>query len=198
MTVAFLIHGSKKEHVHSKFFDFVSSIFPKINKKSVPFITDREIGIVNAIEKNFPNCEVLMCWNHLVNDFKYNLQKMGAEQNNIGFYISNIKELLRCENEEEYIHQKDLLTSKWSKPIKQYLEKIEKDIIKHCGKWIVDKYHNLYDPFSGITYNPCESMNAVIKRLNKYKELPVDCFVLSMYYLQNYYITEGQRGLAGI
>jgi hypothetical protein len=41
-------------------------------------------------------------------------------------------------------------------------------------------------------------MNAVIKRLNKFKELPVDCFVQSMFYLQNYYITEFQRGLAGI
>ena len=41
-------------------------------------------------------------------------------------------------------------------------------------------------------------MNAVIKRLNKFKELSVDCFVLSMFYLQNYYITEFQRGLAGI
>ncbi|CAC5412487.1 unnamed protein product [Mytilus coruscus] len=75
---------------------------------------------------------------------------------------------------------------------------MEKDILFHCGKWIINKYENLYDPFSGVTNNACESMNAVIKRLNKYKELPVDCFVLSMYYLQVYYITEIQRGLAGV
>jgi hypothetical protein len=79
-----------------------------------------------------------------------------------------------------------------------YFQKLEKDILKHCGKWVIDKYQHLYDPFSGVTNNPCESMNAVIKRLNKFKELPVDCFVLSMFYLQNYYITEFQRGLAGI
>jgi len=99
--VAFFIYGRKKKHVHSTYsniFDFVSPIFPKINKKSVPFMTDREIGIVNAIENNFPNGAVLKCWNHLVNDLKYNLQKMRAEQNNIGFYTSNIKELLMCEN----------------------------------------------------------------------------------------------------
>ena len=75
---------------------------------------------------------------------------------------------------------------------------MEKDILKHCEKWVIDKYQHLYDPFSGVANNPCESMNAVIKRLNKFKELPVDCFVLSMVYLQNYYITEIQRGLAGI
>ena len=90
-----------------------------------------------------------------------------------------------------------MLTSKWSKPIVSYFQKLEKDILKHCGKWVIDKYQHLYDPFSGVTNNPCASMNAVIKRLNKFKELPVDCFVLSMVYLQNYYITEFQRGLAG-
>ncbi|VDI35357.1 Hypothetical predicted protein [Mytilus galloprovincialis] len=76
MPVAFLIHARKKEKVHSKFFDFVASLFPKLNKKAIPFVTNREPGLVNAIMKNFSNCDVVMCWNHLINDFKFNLQKM--------------------------------------------------------------------------------------------------------------------------
>jgi hypothetical protein len=77
MPVAFLIHGRKKEKVHARFFDFVSSVFPKLNRKCVPFVTDRGTALVNAIGKNFPNCDVIMCWNHLINDFKFSLQKMG-------------------------------------------------------------------------------------------------------------------------
>jgi transposase-like protein len=184
--------------VHARFFDFVSSVFPKLNRKCIPFVTDRETGLVNAIDKNFPNCDVIMCWNHLINDLKFNLQKMGADHSNIAVYVTNIKELLRCNSEDEYTEKKTMLTSKWSKPIVSYFQKLEKDILKHCGKWVIDKYQHLYDPFSGVTNNPCESMNAVIKRLNKFKELLVDCFALSMFYLQNYYITEFQRGLADI
>ncbi|CAG2192435.1 unnamed protein product [Mytilus edulis] len=198
MPVAFLIHSRKKEKTHARFFEFVASSFPKINKTSVPFVTDREIGLVNAIRKNFPSCDVLMCWNHLIKDLKFNLQQMGADQSNTALYVSHLKDLLRSDSEAEYMTLKDELIRKWSKPVVVYFEKMEKDILTHSGKWVIDKYQNLYDPYSGITNNACESMNAVIKGLNKYRELPVDCFVLSMFYLQNYYINEVQRGLAGI
>ena len=140
MPVAFLIHGRKKEKVHTSFFDFVSSVFPKLNRKCVPFVTDRETGLVNAIDKNCPNCDVIMCWNHLINDFKFHLQKMGADHTNIAVYVTNIKELFRCNSEEEYKEKKTVLTSKWSKPIVSYFQKMEKDILKHCGKWVIDKY----------------------------------------------------------
>ena len=116
MPVAFLIHGRKKKKVHSRFFEFVSSGFPKLNRKCVPFVTDRDTELVNAIDKNFPNCDVIMCWSHLINDFKFNLQKMGADHTNIAVYVTNIKELLRCSS-EEYTEKKTVLTSKWSKPI---------------------------------------------------------------------------------
>jgi hypothetical protein len=60
MPVAFLIHGRKKEKVHARLFDFVSSVFPKLDRKCVPFVTDRGTALVNAIVKNFPNCDVIM------------------------------------------------------------------------------------------------------------------------------------------
>ncbi|CAC5382544.1 unnamed protein product [Mytilus coruscus] len=101
--VAFLIHGRKKEKTHARFFEFVASSFPKINKTSVPFVTDREIGLVNAIRKNLPACDVLMCWNHLIKDLKFNLQQMGADQANTALYVSHLKDLLMCDSEEEYM-----------------------------------------------------------------------------------------------
>ena len=54
---------------------------------------------------------------------------------------------------------------------------------------------NIYNPNSGVTNNVAESLNAVIKRLLDWKELPVDCLYLSLYYLQTFYFAEIQRGM---
>ena len=82
---------------------------------------------IYLFDNNFPNCDVIMCWNHLINDFKFNLQKMGADHTNIAVYVTNIKELPRCNSEEEYNEKKTVLTSKWSKPIVSYFQKLEKE-----------------------------------------------------------------------
>ncbi|CAC5391402.1 unnamed protein product [Mytilus coruscus] len=93
------------------FLIFVASTFPKLNKKGIPFVTNREPGLVNAIMKNFSNCGVVMCWNHLINDFKFNLQKMRAASYNIAVYVSNVRELLRSSCEQGYEERKKLLVS---------------------------------------------------------------------------------------
>ncbi len=56
-----------------------------------------------------------------------------------------------------------------------------------------------YNPLSGITTNQSEGFNSILKRLQGWKEIPVDSAVLSLYHLQVYYWNEWQReGLAGI
>lgn len=57
--------------------------------------------------------------------------------------------------------------------------------------------YNLYNPVSGITSNQSESFNSVLKRVQEWKEIPVDSAVLSLYHLQGYYWNEWQRGLSG-
>ena len=49
-----------------------------------------------------------------------------------------------------------------------------------------------------LTSNQSESFNAVLKRMQEWKEMPVDTAVLSLYLLQAYYWNEWQRGLAGV
>jgi hypothetical protein len=53
----------------------------------------------------------------------------------------------------------------------------------------------VYNAYSGITTNQAESLNFVIKQLQEWKEAPPDCILLSVYYLQSYYVLRGQRGL---
>lgn len=56
----------------------------------------------------------------------------------------------------------------------------------------------MYNPYSGVTSNQSESFNALLKRLQSWREVPVDNIVLSLYYLQAYYSNEVQRGFAGL
>jgi hypothetical protein len=56
----------------------------------------------------------------------------------------------------------------------------------------------IYQPFTGVTNNQSESFNAVLKRLQRWREAPVDSIILSLYYLQAFYHNEIQRGFAGL
>jgi len=56
----------------------------------------------------------------------------------------------------------------------------------HSGKWLIEKYPGMFDPYSGKTNNLSESMNAVLKRENEWKELPVELLALGFYFLQHY------------
>ena len=63
-------------------------------------------------------------------------------------------------------------------------------------RWNLDPL-NLYNPVSGITTNQSEGFNSVLKRMQEWKEIPVDTAILSLYHLQAYYWNEWQRGLSG-
>ena len=63
------------------------------------------------------------------------------------------------------------------------------------GRWILEQY-GLYNSVSGITTNHSEGFDAVLKRIQQWREIPVDSIVLSLYYLQAFYWNEWQRGLA--
>lgn len=56
---------------------------------------------------------------------------------------------------------------------------------------------DLYTPVSGITINPSESLNAVLKRFLRYKEVKLQVLALSLYHLDLLYQTEFLRGLSG-
>ena len=90
------------------------------------------------------------------------------------------------------------LSSKWSQSMVSYFdENLRSSIENHAAKFILELL-GLYDPFSGVTNNASESINTVIKSLTAWNERPVDVIVLTFYQLQNYFLAEIRRGLAGI
>jgi len=65
--------------------------------------------------------------------------------------------------------------------------------IESIARWGIEPC-GVYNPFSGVTNNQAEGFNHVLKRLQEWKEAPVDCLALSLHYLQGYYLHEIERG----
>lgn len=68
---------------------------------------------------------------------------------------------------------------------------------ERIGRWVLEKLR-CYNPYSSVTNNISESLNKVIKDLQLWKEVPVDCMILALYQLQAYYLNEIHREFAGI
>lgn len=193
--LAFLIHDKKYQKCHNRLFEFLADRVPVLKDKTIPFITDRDLALTKAVENYFPNIRVLHCWNHLKRDFKEELRKFGAEQSEMGVYLSDWRQMVQCETEEKFLKIYEKLTAKWAEKAKKYFDRhLKKDILSYSGRWVIEQIPSLFDPFSGITNNPSESINAVLKRMTGWQELPVDCMMLSLFHLQNFYHVEIQRG----
>ena len=142
-------------------------------------VTDREKAVVNAIKKTVPNAALVHCWNHILSDAKHWVRQHGGKGVDQIVYISNLMELLQQENEHDYNER--LEKSKfWSESFLEYYNsKLHEDVLQHSSKWVLES-NNVYDPYSGVTYNMSERMNAVIKRLMKWKQAPIDSTVLAL------------------
>ena len=126
-----------------------------IIRKQGFFFTSKEIS--------FGVCEWFQVWRDNTNfDFKTWLRKNKCDTDNIAVYLDDTRQMLKSDSEEDFLQKLDTLTSKWSEPVVEHFETYFKsDILNHSGKWIIEKFDGLYDPFSGITNNLSESYNAI-------------------------------------
>jgi hypothetical protein len=74
--------------------------------------------------------------------------------------------------------------------------KILTAILCFSGGWS-SRPLNLFDEISGVTNNPSESFNAVIKRWLSWKELSLDALVQMFYLTLGFYVNEVRRGFCG-
>jgi len=195
--LAFVIHERKHAKWHQTFFNFLAEKMPKISKKGIPIVVDREPGITKAIKNTLPNCQVFHCWNHIIGDLKHWLHDKKVQPDNVRFYLGELRNFLKCESEEEFLISYEN-TKKWTVEVMQHFDKeIKNDILQYSGRWLIEKFPGMYDPFSGITSNNSETLNSVLKRACEWKELPVDIVVLGFHFLQNFDYYEILRGMSG-
>lgn len=74
------------------------------------------------------------------------------------------------------------------------MNEIHPNVTTCIGRWILEPL-GVYNCYSGITTNQSKGFNTVLKRLQKWREAPLDSIIFSLYQLQNYYYNEIQRGL---
>ena len=166
---------------------------PTLCKASKPIVTDDEKGIVGSIKKTLPNLKWLRCWKHLFQDTRRWLRNHGAPLKDIEVYVNNLKKLFHKSSESEYQAALDEMLKKWSHPFSEYYNENIHSQITFIARWALEEV-GLYNPYSGITNNPSEGLNHVLKTLNDWREMSIDCLMLSLYYLQGYYLSEISRG----
>ena len=77
------------------------------------------------------------------------------------------------------------LTTTWSQPFAKYFVDTIHPSIDHLGAWILREYG-----MDSATTNQSETFNYVLKRLQEWKEAPIDALALSLFRLSQYHVTE--------
>ena len=108
-----------------------------------------------------------------------------------------MRQLFHKPSFEVYTKELEQMSVGWSKPILQYyMKNIDPEVNTSIGRWILEK-EGVYNPFAGVVTNQSESFNMVLKGLQQWNEVPIDCIVLSFYLLQSFFTNEVTRGLTG-
>ena len=107
-----------------------------------------------------------------------------------------MKDLFHKPSRDAYEAELNQRKATWSNLITQYyMKNIHSEVYTSIDRWILEE-EGVYSPFSGMVTNQSESFNMVLKSLQEWKEVPVDCIVLSFYHLQAFFMNEITRGLA--
>ena len=173
--LAYFLHQSREQVAHEDFFTVLVRKIPKLNHKRVTFVSDREKAVTNSISLKAPLAALLYCWNHAKGDGENWLVEAGLDKESISGYKKSIESLLLSDSEEDFISRCETMKKNdWDPKFTQYFEKyLKSDFENHLCKYVVVG-RNLYSSLSGITNNPAESMNNVLKYPNGFKELITD------------------------
>lgn len=186
---AFFIHSRRFHNDHLDFFKSFTAMLPSILTKKINIITDREFQLNGA----FPIANHLFCWNHIENDLLWYLKdSCNASPEDINYFVKNETEI-EFDREWEDVKNMDRFSAK-PKVLNYFVNNLIPVFKGHAAIWLL-KEAGIHNPDRGITNNPSESMNAVLKRLKEWKQVPLDVICLSLYHLSIYYYRELERSI---
>jgi len=82
--------------------------------------------------------------------------------------------------------------TKWSQPFATHFVDNIHPNVNHLGAWLLRPFG-----LDSATTNQSESFNYVLKRLQDWKEAPIDALVLSLFRLAQFHVAEIRRGRCG-
>lgn len=193
--LAFYIHERKLQSTHDAFMSYMASILPELKSATnVYIVTDGETAITTSIKNNFPGLRSFLCWNHIVQDCKRWLRNHGVSNSQeMLFYTDSLRTLLLSSDLAAYGQELLQRTTTWSQPFTKYFLDTFHPVIDKIGSWEQRRYGGEL-----LTSNQSESFNSTLKKLQQWKEAPVDAMVLVLYRLAQAYENEIARGRAGL
>lgn len=193
---AFLLHSRRYQEDHHYFMQAIAKRISLLVKKRINLVTDREFNFDNI----FPCGKHLFCWNHIIRDVQwYFKNSCNCTPEEVNYFINKIRELMSCETQNEFDKQwEDTQHDKRFKEKKKVLPYLSNNIIpaikEHAAVWVL-RAACVKNPTLGITNNVSESFNAVLHRLQQWKEVPLDVISVSLHMLTSYYHREIARSI---
>ena len=192
----FLIHSRRYHCDHKTFIEAITSVVHPLTTRHVNIVTDREFNFADS----FPVGTHLYCWNHLINDLRWHLRnKCNCSTEEINYFVNAFKNIQTniCEVEFDRDWQ-DLKVNKMFTKRPKITNYFEDNLIpafkNHGSIWGL-KAAGIPSVELGITNNPSESMNAMLHRLQKWKNVPLDVIAVSLYHLCIFYQRELTRSI---
>lgn len=194
---AFLIHTRRYHSDHKEFLETLTLSINSLLTKQVNIVTDREFQLGNM----FPNGTHLYCWNHIENDLLWYLKnKANCTAEEVNYFVNALKALmLNNDTEIDFDREWEKLRnneyfSRNSKICQYFTDNLIPAFKRHSAIWIL-RNAKVSSPENGITNNASESMNAVLRRLKYWKQVPLDVIAVSLYQLCMFYYREITRSM---
>ncbi|CAF0943604.1 unnamed protein product [Didymodactylos carnosus] len=128
--------------------------------------------------------------NESPNDLYRRLKDLFVKQ-----HLDDVCNLLRGVTKIEFMNEYQKKKVEWAPAFTAYWERWHLSHIDCFGTW-TNRPYGLFDEISGITNNPVESINAVLKKWISWKQLTTDKLVQMLYLFLGYYCNEIKRGLS--
>ncbi|XP_073501834.1 uncharacterized protein [Phyllobates terribilis] len=190
--VAFMVHERKFQKYHELFIGELVNQLNLKDIKTIPFVTDREKGILNAVKKVAQSISLVLCENHILRDIEYWVKSARGKNDDIKVLKDHVEQLKDSESEEEWRNKYEEFKILWSHSFAEYFEhNLHEHIFKFASRFYTKKFAAFQD--KGSTNNVSESMNKILKNATDWKELSLDCLLLCLLHLQLFYVYEFQR-----
>lgn len=197
--LAVFIHDKRDQISHHQFFDNLTTFMDAQAPKTLGTEKFSEMRKVLVTDREFKNTDIantekVFCWNHLRRNVEYKLKSdnIADDPADAQGLKDDFETLLRSRTLLTYQQRRDQLmlsdrwqrNPRWSEYFHNHLNSAVED---HSGRWNLDRLGLVYDPRTGVTNNPAETMNRCIKIFQDSEKFPLHKGILFFKSVLDYY-----------